>query len=409
MNNPVFLLAPMSKVGVVEAPKVIAYHHGNIVAAIDDERINESTIMGVTRWSSQEFLDRAARYPNAIAVDFSASENGRNWVSGLCGKAGVVHFRFDDVTVMPPSFGMERLPTEIGQLRAMLDSVLATVATAQPLLDDYAKGQVIRTEYPYSPRSRQWNKASPGGRQIRDLLVKNTDSYKKLLESFAPFRQSLSRIPVRGNPDETTPFWGNEFLPGFDGASIYGLLATRNPAVYLEIGSGNSTKFARQAIVDNNLRTRIVSIDPCPRANINEICDEVIRKPCEDVAPEFFSELGSDMLMFVDNSHRSFPNSDVTVFFTEILPALKSGVVWGLHDIFLPDDYPDSWKDRWYSEQYLLMAYLLGGGGTDTVLMPNAFLSADPDLRDLFRDSVFEEAASRNIRMSGGCFWMERG
>ena len=37
----------------------------------------------------------------------------------------------------------------------------------------------------------------------------------------------------------------------------------------LEIGSGNSTKFARRAIRDHRLCTRITSIDPHPRAEID--------------------------------------------------------------------------------------------------------------------------------------------
>ena len=63
--------------------------------------------------------------------------------------------------------------------------------------------------------------------------------------------------------------------------------------------------------------------------------------------------------MFVDNSHRSFMKLDVTVFFTEILPRLQPGVLVGIHDIFLPDDYPAHWDVRYYSEQYLLWRVLL--------------------------------------------------
>ncbi len=37
--------------------------------------------------------------------------------------------------------------------------------------------------------------------------------------------------------------------------------------------------------------------------------------------------------------------------------------MYGIHDIFLPNDYPTEWNNRFYSEQYLLMMYLLGGGG----------------------------------------------
>ena len=38
-------------------------------------------------------------------------------------------------------------------------------------------------------------------------------------------------------------------------------------------------------------------------------------------------------------------NSDVTVFFCEILSVLPKGLVFGFHDIYLPFDYPDIWSD----------------------------------------------------------------
>ena len=50
-----------------------------------------------------------------------------------------------------------------------------------------------------------------------------------------------------------------------------------------------------------------------------------------------------------------------TVFFTEILPALPPGTLVGVHDIFLPADYPVAWLDLYLSEQYLLACWLLGG------------------------------------------------
>ena len=57
----------------------------------------------------------------------------------------------------------------------------------------------------------------------------------------------------------------------------------------------------------------------------------------------------------------SVQKSDATVFFTEILPKLSGGTMVGLHDIFLPHDYPADWLGRYYSEQYLLASWLLGG------------------------------------------------
>ena len=40
----------------------------------------------------------------------------------------------------------------------------------------------------------------------------------------------------------------------------------------MQIGSGNSTKIARKAINDQKLKTKITSIDPHPRIEIDLIC-----------------------------------------------------------------------------------------------------------------------------------------
>jgi hypothetical protein len=49
----------------------------------------------------------------------------------------------------------------------------------------------------------------------------------------------------------------------------------------------------------------------------------------------------------------------VTVLFFEVLPRLKLGVLGHLYDIFLLEDYPILFNDRFYAEQDLLGAILL--------------------------------------------------
>jgi hypothetical protein len=141
---------------------------------------------------------------------------------------------------------------------------------------------------------------------------------------------------------------------------LYSLLAQHNPRHYVEVGSGNSTKFARRAIRDHGLQTRITSIDPFPRAEIDSICDRVIREPVEHVALDTFDMLQPGDILFIDSSHRTFMNSDVTALSLDVLPRLPAGVIVEVHDITLPGDYPPQWTGRYYSEQYLLAAYLLG-------------------------------------------------
>lgn len=270
------------------------------------------------------------------------------------------------------------------------------------------EGRLIVTEYPYSPYPRPFPQTR-GGEKIGALLEAARPRFSSICRSMIENEEWFRRIPVRnGGPDDPEPCWINGMQPALDGMLLYTLTRTLNPRTYLEVGSGNSTKFVRRAISDHGLRTRIVSIDPHPRATVDALCDEVVREPFEAVPDVRYRELlSTGDMVFIDNSHRSFQNSDVTVFFTEVLPALPSGAFYGLHDIFLPEDYPAAWSGRFYNEQYLLIAYLLGGAGGDDVVFPGAFVSGDPasqrSLRPLLGQGHFAGAEAH-----AGGFWLEK-
>jgi predicted O-methyltransferase YrrM len=269
-----------------------------------------------------------------------------------------------------------------------------------------AEGRLIITEYAYHPRSRP-SETAAGGRRLTARLLAEEEHYAATLRGVAEHAASLARIPR--TEEAGGPFWENDWFPPFDGVSLYGLVAQCAPRRYIEVGSGMSTRFARQAIRDLGLRTRIVSIDPHPHTVVDALCDEVVRSRMEDVPQAFWEEIGPDDLLFVDNSHRSFPNSDVTVFFAEALPALRPGTIWGMHDIFLPWDYPEHWRDRFYNEQYLLLAYLLGGADGDEIMLPVHWAASRPSLHGILTSLWAHEDLFRNAGTGGGCFWMRRG
>ena len=173
----------------------------------------------------------------------------------------------------------------------------------------------------------------------------------------------------------------------------------------MEVGSGNTTKFVRRAISDHGLPTRIVSIDPHPRAEVDGICDEMIRQPLEDIDLAIFSELGAGDMVFVDNSHRSFQNSDVTVVFLDVVPALAPGILLGIHDIFLPLDYPPEWAQRFYNEQYLLAAFLLGGHHGYRIEFPALWTAMHPELAPRL-GSLWEHESLQSAERHGGAFWL---
>lgn len=284
----------------------------------------------------------------------------------------------------------------------------AVVSQATPEGPPNALGlSQISIDYPIWPRPR-FGFGAPAHPQLESLLATGEQEYTALLDSFASYIPQLRRIPrTLDAAGVGEPGWLNEWLPGLDALAIYSFLASRAPRTYLEVGSGNSTKFARRAIRDHELPTSITSIDPAPRAEIDAICDRVLRSPLEDTDLSVFTSLAPGDVVFIDNSHRCFQNSDVTVFFLEVLPKLPSGVLVGIHDIFLPYDYPPEWVQRYYSEQYLLAAFLLGGHTNFRVALPAYYCSVVKPLKSNL-DAFWSWPELADVPRHGGGFWLER-
>lgn len=123
---------------------------------------------------------------------------------------------------------------------------------------------------------------------------------------------------------------------------------------------------------------------------------------------DLFDRLGPDDVPFVDHSHRAFTNSDVTVFFTETLPYLDPGVVYGLHDIVIPADYPPEWNDRFYAEQYRLMTCLLGGAMGDRIRLPGHHVAGQPDLAGILAPEWPLPEPFGVRPLLGRAFWTQR-
>ena len=264
--------------------------------------------------------------------------------------------------------------------------------------------------------SPRYGYGKPPHPQIAHILDSGRIEFATRLKGFCKLKKFLREIPDEPPTNPIEPSWGPQrFFNSLDAVALYGMLVEFQPRRLIEVGSGYSTKFARRAIRKHGLATHITSIDPEPRAEIDEICDSVIRKPLEEVDLTLFDELQSGDFLFIDSSHRTFTNSDVTIVFMELLPRLGPGVVVHIHDIFWPNDYLPDWNGRYYSEQYLLAAYLLGGGASVVkILMPNAFIVHDRDLAEhckpLLEIPGFcpsrEGVASPN-GFFGGSFWMQ--
>jgi hypothetical protein len=262
------------------------------------------------------------------------------------------------------------------------------------------EGQPIVLDHPVRPSPR-WGYGKPAHPELERIIAAGRDRYEERLRSLLAFTDELAAIPFDGTGRD--PSWTNGWFQGLDAASLYGFLAQRAPSLYLEVGAGNSTRFARRAIEVHELPTRIVSIDPRPRAELDGLADEHIACPLEDTDLAVFDRLAPDDVLLIDGSHRVFTNSDVTVFFSEVLPRLPAGLLVCVDDVFLPWDYPPQMDGEWYSEQYLLAAWLLAGERLE-VTLPSFWVSTEPSLHRVLAP-LWDQFTWAAIPTNGTGFW----
>ena len=268
-----------------------------------------------------------------------------------------------------------------------------------------AKYQNLFLEYKVEFKPR-YGHGKPPHKELYNLINANRESYQSVIEKALSFKKNIWEIKSSDKEtDAIKPTWNNGFLPGMDIISIYTMLAINKPKKYIEIGSGNSTKVAFKAKQEQGLNTKIISIDPQPRAEIDSLADEVIREPFENIDLKLIEELEENDILFVDNSHRILPNSDAMVFFMEILPRLKKGVIVHIHDIYLPYDYPQFMCDRFYSEQYGLAMYILANPKKYETIMPNYFIFEDKELSEKLAP-IWEHENLRKVERHGGSYWI---
>ncbi|MGU3403374.1 class I SAM-dependent methyltransferase [Methylobacterium brachiatum] len=221
----------------------------------------------------------------------------------------------------------------------------------------------------------RWGTTAPLIPALTDWFAGELDSHRKLIEEMRAELTQMSAVPLNFEEQNLpSPAWQGVPYSPFDSLLLYTLLKKYRPATYLEIGSGITTCWANRALKDANCTTEIISIDPSPRQAVDDICTKVVRDGLETVDISIFAELQPNDILFFDGSHRSFMNSDVTVFFIDVLPIIKPGVIIHIHDISLPWDYDKQFENWYWNEQYLLAVYLMAAREKIELIAPTAWL-----------------------------------
>lgn len=272
---------------------------------------------------------------------------------------------------------------------------------------EYAR-YTIPLDYPpsreFTPR---WGNKAPEIESLSNYFLKFSSNYINFLDFMHDL--DVNHIPHYLDSNHFSAAWSGGAISPFDALALYAMCVKYQPKRYFEIGSGMTTFFARQAIIDKNLKTKIVCIDPEPRADVSSICDRILKNPLETIDVTCFDELEAGDILFLDGSHRSFMNSDVTIFFIDILPRIKPGVVVHLHDIVLPWDYDDMFVNWYWNEQYLLAVYLMQGADNIIPLLPTAFICRRPEYAEFFQKSFVDLGDRLNAGwLGGGSMWFTK-
>jgi hypothetical protein len=295
------------------------------------------------------------------------------------------------------------------QLRTLLadQSPQEIKATVLELVDAKTRGCALVLDYPpsydYRPR---WGYSRPPHAGLSALFDRDSDVQNELLQQMLALKPFLDRIPFQFDHEGSCePGWMGGPINAVDTATLYSFLVKHRPKTYLEIGSGVTTLFAARAKRDHQLPTRIISIDPNPRAAVDARCDEVLRKPFEMSDLDVFERLQPGDIVFMDGSHRTFMNSDVTVFMLDVLPKLAPGVIVHFHDIVLPHDYAPMFADWYWNEQYILGAYLLGAADRVRILMPTGHFFAKKEVQRALAPLVADWKGPATVWQYGGSLW----
>jgi hypothetical protein len=226
-----------------------------------------------------------------------------------------------------------------------------------------------------------------------------------LQKHFPKFRDEYQRFPTNPTGDPKQFYLDNHLFDGADALVAYCMVRHFQPRLIIEVGSGFSSLVLGEAAAKNGSST-LTCIEPFPRQFLREGFPglrSLFEKEVQDIDLEFFSQLGSGDVLFIDSSHTVKIGGDVNYLFLEILPRLKQGVIVHVHDIFLPFDYRRDWvmeQFRFWTEQYLLQAFLTFNSEFE-VLMANSYLSH-------YHQAEFKATFPTLPSCGGGSFWMRR-
>jgi Methyltransferase domain len=226
-----------------------------------------------------------------------------------------------------------------------------------------------------------------------------------LRRQFPKFRDEYGQFAIEPSEAQNRFYLGNQLFDDVDALVAYCMVRHFQPRLIIEVGSGFSSLVLGDAVAKNT-DSSLICIEPFPREFLRQGfpgLQSLIEQKVQDIDLDFFAQLESSDILFIDSSHTVKIGGDVNYLFLEVLPRLKPGVIVHVHDIFLPFEYRRDWvldEFRFWTEQYLLQAFLTFNSEFE-VLMANNYLNQ-------YHEEALKAAFPDLSSWGGGSFWMRR-
>lgn len=231
------------------------------------------------------------------------------------------------------------------------------------------------------------------------------------IERLKKYSKEIQDIANGIDSNTTFDFYNNAYGE-LDAAIYYALIREIKPLKLVEIGSGYSTFIASLAIEKNAQQGNtgfLTCIEPYPPQYLedSQLNIELIQTKIEDIHLDYFDQLQSGDILFIDSTHTVKYGGDCIREILDILPQLPKGVFVHIHDIFFPYDYPPQWiieERRAWNEQYLLEAFLAYNSSFE-IILANNYLTIDypGKVAEIWTNLL----NSKNTHSAGG-FWIRK-
>jgi len=293
------------------------------------------------------------------------------------------------------------------------DGELAALAEARGF-------DLIRRHY-YSPVPQREDLAGPGfwdeASSLGGIDMREPEALEYLQVRLPPFLEEFRRrFPVEAAAGDEGFCVVNGVYMAVDAHVYYAMLRELRPRRLIEVGSGQSTRVAVEALDCNAAaggRASILAIEPYPSDVLRGLAAAgrltLLERRVQDVPLAEFQALEPGDVLFIDSTHVLREGGDVQFEYLEVLPALRPGVHVHIHDISLPRRYPRVYHEQGihWNEQYLLQAFLCFNAGFEVTWPGNYMMLRHPELMH----RTFPEITAMRRRFplaEPSAFWIRR-